>query len=265
MTVLSRVFLAVYSLLFIALCAGFVGLLWNDSEMLDIELGDLNFQAFFVPGAEDAQKWAFTALMAAFVLLGLATFVLAFTRSTAGGGRLRLRQADGGVLEVGSDAIEALLRDELERLPEVRQAHTRVRVSGNVIDPTLTLVVEPSSSIAHVTNEAAQVTARALREQVGVANVRRPTMKISYDEIASRPIASGRARPQHIAPAPPPPAEPSVEAPPRSREPLFPASREPEAQAWRSDPPVRPSSGELEWREGRPDATEVEQAPDDER
>lgn len=270
MTILGRTFLAIYSLLFIAACAGLAGLLWNDSEMIDLSLGDLNFQAFFVPGAEDAQKWAFTALMAAFVLLGVVTLLLAFMRSSPSGGRLRLRQADGGTVEVGAETIESLLKEELEQLPQVRQATTKVRVNGTAIDSVLTLVVEPSTSIAQITNEAAHVTARALREQVGAANVRRPTVKISYDEIAARPVGgvAPRPRPQHMPPPSPPPDATIVDAPLPSRmarEPLFPTRDQTEG-TWTDAPEPGEPRGPLEWREDEPlPAESDERAPDDQR
>lgn len=274
MSILSRIFLAVYSVLFIAACAVLTGLLWNDSEMIDIKLGDLNFQSYFVPGAEDAQKWAFTALMAALCLLGLATLMLAFMRSSGpSGGKLRIRQSDGGTVEVDARAIEAIITQEVERLPDIRQADAKVRVNGNAVDSLLTLVVQPSTSIAHITSEAAQATARALREQVGVANVRRPTVKISYDEIAARPVPGGRpVRPQQAAGAPPPPGATLEDAPAptlqQRREPLFPAAHGTTEGAWNQGQSTAPSQGNtLEWREGdpAPARTEDEQARNDDR
>lgn len=273
MSILGRIFLAFYSLLFIALCAVLTGLLWNDSQMIDIELGDLNFQSFFVPGADNAQKWAFTGLMAAFCLFGLATLLLAFMRSSSSsGGRLRIRQSDGGTVEVEARAIEAIIIDEVERLPDVRQADAKVRINGNAVDPLLTLVVQPSTSIAHITSEAAQATARALREQVGVANIRRPTVKISYDEISARPVPGGRPRPQHPGTQPPPPAplaDTSQQGQVVRREPLFPTSQEGNEGAWGGGERSTgaPSSGTLEWREGDPSPgrAEDEQARNDDR
>ncbi|MGK2964598.1 MAG: alkaline shock response membrane anchor protein AmaP [Tepidiformaceae bacterium] len=258
MSILSRLFLAIYSVLFIALCAGLALLLWNDSEMIDLALGDLNFQAFFVPGAENAQKWAFSALMFAFCLLGFVTLILAFSRESQSGGRLKLRQADGGSVEIDAHTLEAMLRDDLQQIPEVRQADAKVRVDGAAVSTALNLVVEPSTNIAYVTDEASRVTARTLREQIGVENVRRPAVRISYDEISARPVQAGRMRPQ-MPPAPSdttPLAETERHAPAAPpRQPLFPTAAPTAApDAWATEerpetPAWEPAGPTLEWRE----------------
>jgi|GEM_PF-3417377 len=214
MNALRRIVLAVYSVLLVAACLGLALLAWNQDKQLDIDLENFRLTAAITSG--DTEKWLFTAFLVCVGLFGVLTLVLAFLRDRAGSGRgtLRLRQADGGTVEVTAGALEALIRDELERLPEIRQADPEVRVVKDAVSTDITTVIEPNVSIAHVTNLVAVTTASTLREQVGVTNVRRPNVRILYDEAAARPVAprSRAARPIYAGkgpghepwPAPPP-------------------------------------------------------------
>lgn len=216
MKALSRVVLAIYSLLWISACAGLGVLLWQDDRMLDLEARGLNLRAYFVATDADVERWLFSVILGLVGGLGLLTLVLALQRSGPSRGTLRMRQQDGGVVEVTAVAIETLLKNELEQLPEVRQAGVKVRLAGGAVDTDITASIEPSASIANVTSTLGQVTAQVLREQVGVTAVRRPTVRIRYDEIQARPVRveSRGQQPQRPA-APPPPPEP---APPSQSE-----------------------------------------------
>jgi hypothetical protein len=196
---LRRTFLALYSLLLIAAAAGVAVLAWNEDEKLDLNVSDLNISAAIT--STDSLQWALTALMVAIGLLGLMTFLLAVAKSAQTGSTLRMRQADGGTVEVSNEAIETLLRDELEQLPEVRRVAPKVRLAGGAVETSLDAWIEPSASIAHATTVLGQGVAGVLRDQVGVTNVRRPAIRIHYDEVAARPVP-GRTKPQAPAPAP---------------------------------------------------------------
>ena len=201
---LRRLLLAAYSLLFAAVCVGLGALAWNQDEQLDINPGEFRFVAFISSG--DTEKWAFTALMGCLVLFALLTFMVAVSRgSDPRKGTLRLRQSDGGTVEVTTASVEALLRDELESIPEIRQAYPRVRANGNAVDVDVAAVIEPSASISHVTSVVSQTSASTLREQVGITNLRRPNIRIRYDEVNARPgRGPARARPEAGAPVMPP-------------------------------------------------------------
>ena len=202
MNALRRILLAVYSVLLVAACAGLGILAWNQDQQLDIDLEDFRLTAAITSG--NAEKWIFTALLACIALFGILTFLLAVLRTREGSrGTLRLRQAEGGTVEVTADAIDNLLRDELERLPEIRSADPRVRLVKGAVNADITAAIEPSASIAHVTNLVAVTTASTLREQVGVTNVRRPNVRILYDEANARPLG---ARPRTPGPIYPPPS-----------------------------------------------------------
>lgn len=194
---MRRFFLALYSVVLIAACGGLIYLAWNEEQQLDIQVRDFNLVAYI--DATRNYQIAFTAMLAPFILLGLITLVIALiTPAGAPGGRLRLRQADGGTVDVTAASLESLLRDELQRLPEIRQATPKVRLAGGAIDSDIAVVIEPSASIAQVTSLVTETTRQVLKEQVGVSAIRRPRLSVSYDEMAARPVGAGRA------PAPPP-------------------------------------------------------------
>lgn len=191
---LRRALLALYSLVFIAACGGLIGLVWNEDQKLDIDVNnDFNLQAF-VTATDSAQALA-TIVFAVLILFGLWTLLMALlpTGEAASSGLLRLKQSDGGSVEVTSQALERLVREEVEALPEVRQAVPRVKVSGGAVDTDALVVIEPQESIAHVTTVVNDAINRAFKEQVGVTNVKRPNIRISYDPVKGRPISEGGA------------------------------------------------------------------------
>ncbi len=196
---LRRAFLVLYSLLLIAAAGGLIALAWNQDRKLDLNVSDFNLQAFIVSG--DTEKWMLTIVLAVIALLGFLTLLLAVTRGGQRGGAkgtLRMRQSDGGTVEVTSGAIENLLREELERLPDVRSVSPRVRIgSGGAVETSIDAAIEPNASIAAVTNELGQGVASVLREQVGVTNVRRPNIRISYDEVNARTSVRRAPAPNH--------------------------------------------------------------------
>ena len=213
MNALRRVILAIYSLILLAAVGGLGVLAWNQDEKLDLDIGDLNLQGF-ITSSDDA-KWAFTAVLAAIGLLAVVTLLFAVWPRRRRTGSLRIRQSDGGTIEVTASAIEALLRDELESLPEVQSVKPRVSLSGGAVDTYLDAQIEPSASIAHATRRLGETVDETLREQLGVTAVRRPVVRISYDEMAARPVPAKRSRGM---PPPSPELRPQREAPTVSSE-----------------------------------------------
>ena len=150
MNTLRRILLVVYSLLLIAALSGIGVLAWNQDDQLDMTIGDLNLQALV--NADDAAKLMLTGILAVIGALAIATIIVALWPRRAGSrGALRIRQADGGTVEVTAAAIESLIRDELEGLPEVQAAKPKVSLSGGAVDTYLDVQIEPSASIAHAT------------------------------------------------------------------------------------------------------------------
>jgi hypothetical protein len=211
MNVLGRIFLIIYSILWMAACGGLIALAWNDDKKLDIEAGDLNLQAFITSG--DAERWLFSVLLGALAVLGLLTLILAVIPSSRRStGSIQMRGSDGSLVEVQASAIEALLRDDLEQLPDVRSAQPLVRASGSSVETDIKLAIEPSATIADVTAAANEATRAVLRDQVGATSVKNPILRIAYDPSA-RPLSAGKTKPQAAAPIPsPPPPPPTLAA-----------------------------------------------------
>ena len=181
MNALRRFCLAIYSLLLIAAAGALIALTWADNQQFDWTIGGWNFQALV--NSSNGGKIVFTIILAVIAFIGLLTLILAVFRDSVRNprGALRLRQTDGGTIEVTGRAIESLLRDELQRLPDVRSVDPHVRLVGGAVDTNLAAVIAPTANIATVTSTLSQGVSNILRDQVGVTNVRRPSIRIEQD------------------------------------------------------------------------------------
>ncbi len=197
MTDLRRVALAIYSALALALCLGLVALTWDEGRQLDIGLGSFRFVSFIDAGS--AAKWLLTLALGLVAALAGLTFVLAaLPERRARSGAVRLKQSDGSRVEVDTATLETIIKEEVERLPDVRMVQARVRLEGGALETDLALIIEHGANITHVTAAAAHTAANALAGQTGDAEVRRPTVRVSYDSLAPAPIGP------LAVPAPPP-------------------------------------------------------------
>ncbi|HMS57541.1 MAG TPA: alkaline shock response membrane anchor protein AmaP [Tepidiformaceae bacterium] len=204
MTANRRFLLALNSLLVLAASGALIALLWAERS-LDLSLESLTATADFDAG--DTAKLIATAALGAVALIALYSLYLSMTPAhSRRDSALRLRQGDGGTVEVRGSALEALLTSELERIPEVTRAEPRVRVHKGAVDSDIGVAIEPGASIAHVTTNVVNVTRQALQEQVGVNNVRRPAVRVRYDENAVKRtreertvgLVPERMAPQHV-------------------------------------------------------------------
>ncbi|MEJ5222137.1 MAG: alkaline shock response membrane anchor protein AmaP [Tepidiforma sp.] len=222
MNAVRRLLLAVYSVLLLAACGGLFALAWNQDKKLDIRVGDFNLQAFVV--SSDGARLVFGLVLAAVAVIAFLSLLAAVWRSGAARSRgvLALRQEDGGTVEISAATLEAILRDALQALPEVRRAEPRVDVRSGAVESHIDATIEPSVSIAMATKVMVDTVHAVLREQVGVTSVRRPAIRITYDELAARPAGMAPARPAYAPVPPPPPAGGGQAAPPA---PIFPAAR----------------------------------------
>jgi len=205
-----RGLLFLFGAFWIAAATSLIILAWNSDEMIDVDVKDFTLQAFVEVG--DAERWGMTLVVGALALVGVAALLVAVLpgRTRVGRGLLRLRQSDGGVVEVSNEALEGLLVDELEQLAEVRNASAAIRVRSGAISTDLDLVVAPGARIADVTSVVGTRLTEVFRDQVGVANVHRPLVRIAYDS----GVAGASPRPGAVsapAPLPPPPQPPSAE------------------------------------------------------
>lgn len=208
MSILARIALGFFSVVWIAACGGLIAMAWTPDRKLDIELADFELEAFIIAG--DAEKWLFTAIVALAALLGVLAFLLAVRRRDDRGpkGTLRLKQADGGTVEVTAEALEHLVAAEMRELPDVHDATAHVRLKGNSVATDLLLKIGGSVSIANVTANAGTKLNEVFRDQVGVVDVRRPLVRIDYD--------GTRLPVQHSAAGlPPPPPNAAPQLPPQ--------------------------------------------------
>lgn len=203
MRIAARILLAVFSLGWIAVAGGLTALAWNDQQMLDINAGSFTSQAWI--DADAIAKSLFSLIMAALMALGLAGFVLAFIRkSTTRSGVLRLKQAEGGIVEVPASALEALVVQALGEMDVIEHAEATVTLRGGTVATELDLTIGPGASISEVTAGATECLSDVLRDMVGVTNVRRPLVRIIIDGTLPR---SGWASGPRTAASPAPELE----------------------------------------------------------
>jgi len=181
MNVLRRGLLAFYSILLVAAAGGLIALAYNQDQKLDITVRHFNVQAFIT--SSTGEKWAFIVVMAVVIIFGLFCLMVAFMQAEEPPEKrsLRLHQADGGTVEVTAAALESLLRDQLEQLPEITRADPHVRMRGGAVESDIGVVTDPGTSIASVTAAVAETTARTFREMVGVTHIRRPHVRIQHE------------------------------------------------------------------------------------
>ncbi len=207
MNVLARFYLAIYGLLLIAACGGLIALSFAENEKLDVSIGDYNLQALVI--TSDGARIAVTVMLVAVALLGAISLLIAFVPWHRGDHdtTVRIQRGGGGTVEITTGAIERTLADELRPLPGVREASPVVRVRGGTVESDITVSIDPGANIAEVTATVAEATGSVLREQIGATQVRRPTIRITYDEIEVRHPVARRpvSPPEGPLPAPPPP------------------------------------------------------------
>jgi len=207
MNVLRRVLLATYSILLVAAAGGLIALVWNQDRKLDLNVRNFNVQAFIT--SSTGEKWAFSLVMGLVILFGLLSLVIAFVQGSpsAEDRSLRLHQTDGGTVEITAAALEALLNDQLEALPLISRASSRVRLRAGAVESDITVTTDPGASIAAVTAAVAETTAKTFKELVGVSHIRRPHVRIQHEPAGS---AASPSAPQPAASADNEPVAPAT-------------------------------------------------------
>jgi hypothetical protein len=198
---LQRGLLVFYSLLLIGACVLCATLVWDQTRQLDIDLGAFRITAGITSG--DTERLLFTLMLICigfFAALSMAIAVIPMERYRP---TLRIRQPNGADVEVAPPAMEAVLRDELERLPDVRQAYPVVRFTRDEVEAHLTVFLEPYATISHVAHAVQHTAEETLRERFHVTRLRRPGIHISYEVAEPGHDPMGRVKPQ-VAFDPPP-------------------------------------------------------------
>jgi hypothetical protein len=162
-----RALLAGYSVLLVGFAVLMIVLAWNDGRQLDIDLGGFRLVSFIDTGGAD--RILFTGLMFFIAWFALITLVVALVADRPRyRDRLVVRMADGNIT-LTADMVATMIREEVERLPAVRQAFVAVRFNHDQVEPDITLVLEPGSRVDHAVN-AVQITAReTLADRFGLS------------------------------------------------------------------------------------------------
>jgi hypothetical protein len=185
-----RAFLALFSLAVIAACAGLLMLAWGDRQ-LDLSSGNWHATGAIATGGN--ARVLFTVICGAVIALALAGLVAAVAPDRDGRREsLRLNQADGSKVRISPEALERLLREQLERLPEVVSAEPHVRLRGRMLATRADVAIRPGTSIAHATSEVANTTSQVYRELVGVTSADRPEISVHYADPSAEDAGRNR-------------------------------------------------------------------------
>ncbi len=174
-----RALLAGYSLLLVIFCALLAVLAWNQSRQLDLDSSGFRLTAGITAG--DAEKVLFTLLLAMVSLFAVATFAIAVTPEEKRRTTLRLRHADGSQIDLAAPAIAAIIKREVELLPDVREASPAVAFVGERLTTDLSLLLRPGANLEAVGGAVTHTYAAALKEAFGITRAAEPVIRVSFD------------------------------------------------------------------------------------
>lgn len=198
-----RAFLALFSLLFIAALGGFIALAWRESGA-DVSAGDWN--ATGAIATSGTARLVFTVICGALMAVGLVALLMAVAPDRHARRResLRLNQADGSRMRITPEALEQLVRERLEVLPEVAAARPDVHMRGHALATDLEVAIVPGTNIAQASNDIVTTTMQAYRELVGVTAIDRPELSVRYADEAELRASNAHLRERRAALTPEP-------------------------------------------------------------
>jgi hypothetical protein len=176
---LRRILLATLGILLALAAAGLVVMAWTPDRKLDIDLGGFDLEAFI-----DTAGWprmAFTIVMGTIMGLGVSIFTLALWPDREEiRDYLLVRRPDGTVLRLDAPAIEAMVREAVEQLPDALTATPRARILRHSVELEIDVVTRPAAVVDYVASAVAHAADAVLRGQLFLDDVRRPQVRIRY-------------------------------------------------------------------------------------
>jgi hypothetical protein len=187
-----RALLAFYSLLFAGLAALLIVLAWDGDSQLDLDLSGFRLVSFIETSGAD--RLLFTGLMFFIAWFALITLAMAVFREKPRYRDELVVSGPEGTVTLTRDAVSAVLREEIEMLPVVREAFPAVRFTKDAVETDITLVLEPGANLSHAVNAVTLTAGRTISERFG-ARLLPPGIS----------VASGRGEAGSTAFTPPPP------------------------------------------------------------
>jgi hypothetical protein len=178
MSLLNRAILVFFAL---ALASGAIAvavLAWTiPSESID---GLYNAVDWLDENRGDAERGILTGAVAAIVLLAIGIILLEVMPGSAS--EVSVTDLSGGDAVLSTAAIGHRIEEAVRDVPQVTQvkAGVRTRKKGVIVD--LVLHVEPSASLAAVSDQASEATRRVLADKVHVELMEPPHARLYYTE-----------------------------------------------------------------------------------
>lgn len=176
---LRRILLATLGIILALAAAGLVVMAWTPDRKLDIDFGGFDLEAFI--DTAGTARMAFTIVMGTIMGIGVSIFTLALWPDREEvRDYLLVRRADGTVVRFDAPAIETIVRESVEQLPDALTATPRARILRHTVDLEIDVVTRPAAVIDHVAAAVAHAAEDVLHGQLLLDDVRRPLVRIRY-------------------------------------------------------------------------------------
>jgi phosphotransferase system glucose/maltose/N-acetylglucosamine-specific IIC component len=152
-------------------------LTWGaDSETID-RLGDL--VSYLNDHTDNASKLILSLGAAALIVLSLIVIVVELVPAEPAA-QVHLESVTGATAILPMEAITQRLEQELRALPQVQDAQAVVASRDRGLAVTLNLTLAPDANVASTTEEACHLAQDTIEQQIGVALVGLPTVRIAF-------------------------------------------------------------------------------------
>jgi phosphotransferase system glucose/maltose/N-acetylglucosamine-specific IIC component len=152
-------------------------LTWGaDSETID-RLGDL--VSYLNDHTDNASKLILSLGAAALIVLSLIVIVVELVPAEPTA-QVRLESVTGATAILPVETITQRLEQELRSLPQVQDAQAVVASRDRGLAVALNLTLAPDANVAAVTEEACHLAQETIEQQIGVALVGLPTVRIGF-------------------------------------------------------------------------------------
>jgi len=159
-------------------------LAWGaDSETID-RLGDL--VSYLNDHTDNASKLILSLGAAALIVLSLIVIVVELVPAEPAA-QVRLESVTGATAILPTEAITQRLEQELRSLPQVQEAQAMVASRDRGLAVALNLTLAPDANVSSTTEEACHLAQETIEQQIGVALVGLPTVRIGFGPATAAP------------------------------------------------------------------------------
>jgi hypothetical protein len=156
-------------------------LTWGaDSETID-RLGDL--VSYFDNHTDNASKLILSLGAAALIVLSLIVIVVELVPAEPAAAQVRLESVTGATAILPAEAITQRLEEELRLIPKMLDAQAMVTSRDKGLAVAMNLTLAPDANVSSTTEEACRLAQETIEQQIGVALVGLPTVRIAFGPV----------------------------------------------------------------------------------